>query len=210
MDYRHGAFFGLPAHDQARLDFAPEITGLPSPSTFVPLAVDHALPRGGRGPPIVPPKPEKCAGPCRSNWPEEGDGRRRHRRPPSPSRGPRALGQGVTTPTACATGLGRGQGYWGAPIRWCIATNCGRWVPEKKWKLARRIGAATSIFGTPRQPLDRHPTGATLPWPALRQAGESGETTRMDTFVDFRCVLRPLQPRPSATPNRDLAEASTG
>ena len=174
MDYGTGAIFGCPAHDQRDFDFARKYD-LPIISTFLP-SEDSAEDLDSA---YVPPKTEKVfynrgfAGDAWQTGNEAIDAAiavcEEH-----------GVGQGVTKYRLRDWGLSR-QRYWGCPIPVVHCDACGV-VPERKENLPIELPYDVD-FGTPGNPLDRHPTWRDCACPDCGKPAKR-ETDTMDTFVD--------------------------
>ncbi len=192
MDYGTGAIFGCPAHDQRDFEFATKYS-LPVISTYLPSedASDELTEA------YVPPKTETVfynrgfAGEALQTGLEaidaaidfcEANG----------------VGQGVTKYRLRDWGLSR-QRYWGAPIPVVHCEACGV-VPEKKENLPVELPYDVD-FGTPGNPLDRHPTWRDTPCPSCGKPGKR-ETDTMDTFVDSSWYFARFTAPDAKTPTR--------
>ena len=209
MDYGTGAIFGCPAHDQRDLDFArkyglpvKEVFTLPAakPNNGLPTSVfdqhsvaGHAMEKlshsDGQTTMIlryhtentafVPPKTEQVQyvlGFAGEQW-QTGDEAIDAAIAFCEQNG---VGQGVTKFRLRDWGLSR-QRYWGCPIPVVHCDACGV-VPEKKENLPIELPYDVD-FGTPGNPLDRHPTWRDCACPSCG-APAKRETDTMDTFVD--------------------------
>ncbi|MFK7871156.1 MAG: leucine--tRNA ligase [Roseobacter sp.] len=192
MDYGTGAVYACPAHDQRDLDFARKY-GLPVQSAFH-LPDD---PSDITDTALVPAKSEKVVyidhfagiGETTSqdgidktiDWFEE-----------------RNLGKAQTKYRLRDWGLSR-QRYWGCPIPVVHCDTCGI-VPEKKENLPVELPYDVD-FGTPGNPLDRHPTWRDCACPSCGKPA-TRETDTMDTFVDSSWYFARFTAPDAATPTR--------
>ncbi|WP_432817377.1 leucine--tRNA ligase [Sulfitobacter sp. JB4-11] len=174
MDYGTGAIFGCPAHDERDFEFATKY-GLPIISTYLPD--EDATPELSEA--FVPAKTDKVfynrgfAGDAWQTGNEAIDAAIAFCEE-------NGVGQGVTKYRLRDWGLSR-QRYWGCPIPVVHCDTCGV-VPEKKENLPIELPYDVD-FGTPGNPLDRHPTWRDCACPSCGAAARR-ETDTMDTFVD--------------------------
>ena len=174
MDYGTGAIFGCPAHDQRDFEFATKYE-LPIISTYLSSeeaneVLDEAY---------VPAKSDKVfynRGFAGDAW-QTGEEAINAAVDFCEQNG---VGQGVTKYRLRDWGLSR-QRYWGCPIPVVHCDACGV-VPEKKENLPIELPYDVD-FGTPGNPLDRHPTWRDCACPSCG-APAKRETDTMDTFVD--------------------------
>jgi len=176
MDYGTGAIFAVPAHDQRDFDFATKY-GLPIIPCFTAADTEESAQPLDEA--YVPPKTE----PVRWVNNHVGEG---------VYTGQEAIDRSIEH--AEAAGYGRGviqfrlrdwgisrQRYWGCPIPVIHCQACGV-VPVPAADLPVRLPEDVD-FGTPGNPLDRHPSWAQVPCPTCGEAARR-ETDTMDTFVD--------------------------
>ena len=193
IDYGSGAIFGCPAHDQRDLDFARKY-GLPVTRVVAPTPEEAAEPIGA----------EAYVGPGRlvnSRFLDgltaedgiyeviaraEADG----------------WGEGTTVWRLRDWGVSR-QRYWGTPIPIVHCDVCGA-VPVPRDQLPVVLPEDVD-FETPGNPLDRHPSWATIDCPSCGRAARR-ETDTLDTFVDSSWYFIRFASQPADAPF-DRAEA---
>ncbi|KAJ03670.1 leucine--tRNA ligase [Sulfitobacter mediterraneus] len=174
MDYGTGAIFGCPAHDQRDFEFATKYE-LPIISTYLPSEDANEVLEEA----YVPAKSDKVfynRGFAGDAW-QTGEEAINAAVDFCEQNG---VGQGVTKYRLRDWGLSR-QRYWGCPIPVVHCDACGV-VPEKKENLPIELPYDVD-FGTPGNPLDRHPTWRDCACPSCG-APAKRETDTMDTFVD--------------------------
>ncbi|UWR11159.1 leucine--tRNA ligase [Sulfitobacter mediterraneus] len=174
MDYGTGAIFGCPAHDQRDFEFATKYE-LPIISTYLPSEDSNDVLEEA----YVPAKSDKVfynRGFAGDAW-QTGEEAINAAVDFCEQNG---VGQGVTKYRLRDWGLSR-QRYWGCPIPVVHCDACGV-VPEKKENLPIELPYDVD-FGTPGNPLDRHPTWRDCACPSCG-APAKRETDTMDTFVD--------------------------
>jgi len=174
MDYGTGAIFGCPAHDQRDYEFATKYE-LPIISTYLPSEDANEVLEEA----YVPAKSDKVfynRGFAGDAW-QTGEEAINAAVDFCEQNG---VGQGVTKYRLRDWGLSR-QRYWGCPIPVVHCDACGV-VPEKKENLPIELPYDVD-FGTPGNPLDRHPTWRDCACPSCG-APAKRETDTMDTFVD--------------------------
>ncbi|MBM1555113.1 leucine--tRNA ligase [Sulfitobacter mediterraneus] len=174
MDYGTGAIFGCPAHDQRDFEFATKYE-LPIISTYLPSEDANEMLEEA----YVPAKSDKVfynRGFAGDAW-QTGEEAINAAVDFCEQNG---VGQGVTKYRLRDWGLSR-QRYWGCPIPVVHCDACGV-VPEKKENLPIELPYDVD-FGTPGNPLDRHPTWRDCACPSCG-APAKRETDTMDTFVD--------------------------
>ncbi|MBM1308914.1 leucine--tRNA ligase [Sulfitobacter mediterraneus] len=174
MDYGTGAIFGCPAHDQRDFEFATKYE-LPIISTYLPSEDANEMLEEA----YVPAKSDKAfynRGFAGDAW-QTGEEAINAAVDFCEQNG---VGQGVTKYRLRDWGLSR-QRYWGCPIPVVHCDACGV-VPEKKENLPIELPYDVD-FGTPGNPLDRHPTWRDCACPSCG-APAKRETDTMDTFVD--------------------------
>ncbi|MBZ6377575.1 leucine--tRNA ligase [Pacificimonas flava] len=170
MDYGTGAIFGCPAHDQRDLDFARKYA-LPVPRVVAPEGEENA-----------PIGEEAYTGPGKlvnSEWltgmdvadaiaavieKAEAEG----------------WGEGTTQYRLRDWGVSR-QRYWGTPIPIIHCDDCGV-VPVPADQLPVELPKDVD-FGTPGNPLVRHPSWKQVDCPSCGGKAER-ETDTLDTFAD--------------------------
>ena len=201
MDYGTGAIFACPAHDQRDLDFCRKYD-LPVVDTFFALEDPEPV----RSAAYVPSKDQKVkwvdhfTGIDVATGQEAIDATIEHAEK-------HGWGRGVTKYRLRDWGLSR-QRYWGCPIPVVHCESCGV-VPERKENLPIELpydeGDTPIDFGTPGNPLDRHPTWRDCTCPQCGRPAQR-ETDTMDTFVDSSWYFARFTAPRANTPT-DMAEA---
>jgi leucyl-tRNA synthetase len=193
MDYGAGAIFGCPAHDQRDLDFARKY-GLPVTRVVAPSPEEAEEPVGD----------EAYSGPGRlvnSRFLDGLTGEDGIREVIARAEA-ECWGEGTTAWRLRDWGVSR-QRYWGTPIPIVHCEACGPVaVPRDQLPV---VLPEDIDFGTPGNPLERHPTWAKVDCPDCGGPGRR-ETDTLDTFVDSSWYFIRFASQPADSPF-DRAEA---
>ena len=198
MGYGTGAIFGCPAHDQRDLDFARK----------------YDLPV----PPVVLPDGEAADSFEIGDTAFTDPGTLYN----SDFLNGLSIAEGISEAIAKIESLGEGTGvtqyrlrdwgvsrqrFWGCPIPAIHCDTCGV-VPADKSDLPVLLPEIDAEeFKTPGNPLDRHPTWASVPCPKCG-APARRETDTFDTFIDSSWYFARFASQPENTPiDRDEADA---